>query len=153
MAAEHTSNDSSHLRRMTKEEVIANKDFLTNVRVSGDRIYPVTDLKERKRLPKHFKKCKRCNSVVRNDHIYYIEENTYLCEDCIEVCNMCGEYKSKDNLSTVYTINSSMKICKDCYSKFDNEDELVWSFNECPRCQKPIFYNNTVCNYCGQEVE
>ena len=82
LAAEHTSNDSSHLRRMTKEEVIANKDFLTNVGISGDRIYPITDLQYRKVLPKGFTRCEKCGFVVRDDDIWCEDNGTYLCEEC-----------------------------------------------------------------------
>ncbi len=71
-----------HPREMTKEEVIANKDFLTNVGMSGDKIYPVTDLQNRKILPEGFTRCEKCGFVVRDDDIWCEDNGIYLCEDC-----------------------------------------------------------------------
>ena len=62
--------------------VIANKDFLTNVGISGDRIYPITDLQYRKVLLEGFTKCEKCGFVVRDDDIWCEDNGIYLCEDC-----------------------------------------------------------------------
>ena len=69
-------------RPMTKDEVLAMQYFLTNVGVSGDKIYPVKDLNDRKVLPSGYTRCEKCGFVVRDDDIWCEDNGTYLCMDC-----------------------------------------------------------------------
>lgn len=158
LAAEHTSNGSSHLRRMTKEEVIANKDFLTNVGVSGDKIYPITELRYRKRLPEGMVKCDACGEVIwENDsysfHKYETNDDITICRKCEKYghdgyvsCRGCSTYQCWVETTKVHETASSG------YSDSENLvcDEFLENYSYCEDCEVYYHQDYSECPRCGK---
>lgn len=157
-ATDGTFNGLCHPREMTKEEVIANQDFLTNVGVSGDRIYPVTDLQDRKVLPEGFTRCEACGSIMleSNSYRYFVlpinddpDEDINICENCNNnghngyiVCNACDNpcWVKKDSLyETVYS-NDDDFIC----------EGFIDNYTYCEKCRKHYPSELWDCPCCGK---
>ena len=158
LASEYTANGSSHLRRMTKEEVIENKDFLTNVGVSGNRIYPVTDLKNRKRLPEGMVRWGACGEVVWENNSYSFHKGGT--DDDITICEKCDKYGHDGYQSCRGCCipcwkksNELYEVAGSCHSDFENLvcDEFLSNYNYCENCE--IYYyhqDNNECPRCGK---
>jgi len=178
-ATDGTFSGLSHPRKMSKEEVIANKNFLTNVGVSGDRIYPVTNLHDRKVLPEGYVRCAECGTVELKEDIYLTEYGKYLCDDCyyqsIPMCTMCGEFVSEDNIKTVKRYDGSeIEICQMCYDngfayqgdeyilcKGCSDDPKNWCWVKADNlvkvgeeliCQEYLISNFDTCPKCGEYI-
>ena len=179
-ATDGTFNGLCNPRKMSKEEVIAKQRFLTNVGVSGDKIYPVTDLQDRKVLPEGYTRCEKCGTIELDEDIYLTEYGKYLCEECyyqsIHMCTECGEVVGEDNIKTVKTYDGSeIDICQECYdngfTNFEGEEHILckgcsddpknWCWVNVNRlvsvgeelvCQEYLQNNFDTCPKCGEYI-
>lgn len=78
--------DYGKISLVNKAWILANKELIVNLRLSGDKIYPINQLKKRKKS--------KLTSIY---------------------CSCCGETKEVDYVYTYKTPYETISICPDCY--------------------------------------
>lgn len=167
--------EDGSIGEVDKDWVLSNQKNIVNLGVSGDNIYPVTELDKRKRLPDGMIRCAVCGKVLHEDDSVKVYNRDT--DDFIRICRHCEANGGRVNKEEYICCHGCGTEATPCWIRKADvfevahikgcpvdeqyygdalvcKDNLSTEYAYCEHCKKyfPLYPNyDGICPECGEK--